>query len=124
MMYSLAVFFTKLSIMLLILRVFCAVKRDIKYWLTWVLIFANSAFYLLFFFIPIFACSPREKIWNKSVQGHCLDVNVLYLASACFNMISDIAMLSVPIYMVWHLQISTQRKLGISAIFSTGSLWV
>ena len=122
MMYSLSVLFTKLSILLLILRVFCSVKRDVGYWCTWILIVTNTIFYLLFFFIPIFECSPREKIWNKTVPGHCLDVNVLYLASACFNMISDVAMLSVPIYLICHLQISTQRKMGVSAIFATGFL--
>ena len=123
-MYSLSVFFTKISILLLILRVFCSVRRDTGYWLTWILIVTNSIFYLMFFFIPIFECSPREKIWNKAVSGHCLDVNVLYLASAVFNMISDVTMLSVPIYMIWRLRISRQRKIGVSAIFCTGSLSV
>lgn len=123
-MFSLAILFTKLSIMLLILRVFCSVQRDIGYQLTWLLIVTNSIFYLLFFFIPIFECFPREKIWNKTISGHCLDINVLYLTSTSFNTISDIAMLSVPIYLIWTLQISTQRKIGVSAIFGTGSLLV
>ena len=122
MFYSLTIFSTKLSIMLLILRVFCSVHRNLAYWLTWCLIAMNSIFYLLFFFIPIFECTPRAKIWDKTVSGSCLDVNVLYLSSAIFNMVSDIAMLSVPIYMITKLQMSLQRKIGIIAIFSTGGL--
>jgi len=43
---------------------------------------------------------------------------------AIFNMLSDIAMLSVPIYLIWRLQISRRRKIGISAIFLTGGLYV
>jgi len=39
-------------------------------------------------------------------------------------MLSDIAMLSVPIYLIWRLQISRRRKIGISAIFLTGGLYV
>lgn len=124
MMYSLALFFTKLSLMLLILRVFCSIRRHAGFWLTWILIILNSIFYLSFFLIPIFECQPRQKIWDTSVPGKCLDVNVLYLASAVFNMVSDIAMLSVPIYMIWNLQMSVQRKMGISAIFCTGGLFV
>lgn len=124
MMYPLSVFFTKLSLMLLILRVFCSATRHLGYWLTWILIILNSIFYLIFFLIPIFECQPRQRIWDTSVPDKCLDVNVLYLASAVFNMVSDIAMLSVPIYMIWNLQMSVQRKLGISAIFCTGGLFV
>ena len=81
-------------------------------------------FYLAFFFVPIFQCSPRTKIWTPEEPGRCLDVDALYLASASFNVVSDIAMLSVPIYLIWNLQMSVQRKIGISAIFATGALSV
>ena len=81
-------------------------------------------FYLAFFFVPIFQCSPRTKIWTPEEPGRCLDVDALYLASATFNVVSDIAMLSVPIYLIWNLQMSVQRKIGVSAIFATGALSV
>ena len=110
--------------MLLILRIFCSVQRDAGYWLTQFLIAVNGIFYIFFFFIPIFLCSPRSKIWNPEQAGHCLDINGLYLASAIFNMLSDIAMLSVPIYLIWNLQMSTRRKIGVSVIFLTGGLQV
>ena len=110
--------------MLLILRIFCSVQRDAGYWLTQFLVAANGIFYIVYIFVPIFLCFPRSKIWNPEEHGHCLDVNALYLASAVFNMLSDIAMLSVPIYLIWNLQMSTRRKLGVSAIFLTGGLQV
>ena len=81
-------------------------------------------FYLAFFLVSIFQCSPRIKIWTPEEPGRCLDVNALYLVSASFNVISDIAMLSVPIYLIWNLQMSAQRKVGTSAIFATGALLV
>lgn len=58
------------------------------------------------------------------MPGHCLKIEILYLASGSFNMVSDIAMLSVPIYLIWNLQMSTQRKIGVSLIFGTGALFV
>ena len=36
----------------------------------------------------------------------------------------DIAMLSVPLYLIWSLQTSFRRKVGISAVFGTGALYV
>jgi len=124
MIYSLALFFTRLSILLLILRIFCSVKRDRFYWLTQFLIGVNAIFYILFLFIPLFLCSPRSKIWNPDEPGHCLDAKDLYLAAGVFNFISDIAMLSVPVFLIWSLQMSSRRKVGVSAIFCTGILYV
>ncbi|KAM0804201.1 hypothetical protein BDR22DRAFT_654105 [Usnea florida] len=120
--YSISIFHTKCSILLLILRVFCSVKRNIGYWLTQSLIVVNAIFYLAYFFVPIFQCSPRTKIWTPEEPGSCMDVEALYIASATFNVASDIAMLSVPIYLIWNLQMSRQRKVGISAIFAAGGL--
>ena len=37
---------------------------------------------------------------------------------------TDIAMLSVPLYLIWSLQTSFRRKVGISAVFGTGALYV
>ena len=109
--------------MLLILRIFCSVERDVGYWLTQFLIAVNGIFYTLFFFVPIFLCSPRSKIWTPELPyGRCLNINALYIASAVFNMLSDIAMLSVPIYLIWNLQMSIRRKIGVSTIFLTGGL--
>lgn len=86
------------------------------------LIGVNSIFYTLYFFIPIFLCHPRIKIWQKDQPGKCLKVDLIYLASAIFNSISDIAMLSVPLYLIWKLQMSVGRKIAVSAVFGTGAL--
>lgn len=123
-MYSIALFFTKLSLLLLILRIFLSVQRGVLWWVTILLMAVNGIFYIIFFFVPIFLCSPRAKIWNQDMPGRCLQPKILYLASAIFNMVSDIAMLSVPIYLIWNLQMSVQRKIGLSLIFGTGSLLV
>ena len=124
MVYSISLAFTKISILLLVLRIFLSVQRDKFWWLTQFLIVVNSIFYTIFFFVPVFLCFPRAKIWTPDMPGHCLKIEILYLASASFNMISDIAMLSVPIYLIWNLQMSTQRKIGVSLIFGTGALFV
>lgn len=120
--YSLALLFTKLSILLLILRVFCTVQKNAGYWCTLSLIWLNTIFYTVYFFIPIFSCTPRMKIWAPDTPGFCMEINILYYASAIFNMVSDILMLTVPIILIWNLQTSIRRKVGVSAIFLTGAL--
>ena len=39
-----------------------------------------------------------------------------------FNVVSDFYLLLLPLPAVWQLQLPLQKKLGISAIFLTGSL--
>ena len=106
----------------MIQRIFLSVNKDRFYWTIQFLIWVNCIFYAIFFFIPIFQCHPRTKIWNPQGPGKCLRINVLLLFSSAFNTISDITMLAVPIWMIWHLQMSLARKLGISMIFSCGGL--
>ena len=69
--YSPAVGFTKLSILFLVLRVFCPQRRDPFYWVLQTLNILNTIFYTLWIFIAIFLCSPREKIWMSDTQGGC-----------------------------------------------------
>lgn len=85
---------------------------------------ANTIFYICYFIIPIVECTPRERIWHKNVSGTCLNIYALYESSAVINACSDIAMFFVPLWRIWNLQISAARKLGISAIFFSGSLYV
>ena len=71
MMFSPAVGFTKLSILFLVLRVFCPQRRDPFYWLIQGLNIVNTLFYIAFFFISIFLCLPRKKIWLPETPGDC-----------------------------------------------------
>ncbi|KAL8676900.1 MAG: hypothetical protein Q9186_006630 [Xanthomendoza sp. 1 TL-2023] len=44
------------------------------------------------------------------------------LISAVLNVVSDFAILTLLIYMVWKLQMRREKKIAISAIFATGLL--
>ncbi|KAL9594265.1 MAG: hypothetical protein Q9219_007128 [cf. Caloplaca sp. 3 TL-2023] len=120
MLYCISIACVKLSILLLITRIFLAVQRNFLFWATQLLMWVNTLFYAIAFFLAIFGCRPRRKIWSPEIEGKCFDSKALYIVSATFNTGSDVAMLSVLIHMVWKLQMSTRRKMGISAIFGTG----
>ncbi|KAL6721505.1 hypothetical protein ACLMJK_000609 [Lecanora helva] len=124
MMYSPAVGFIKISIILLVLRIFCPVKRDPFYWALQSLNVLNTIFYTVYFIIPFVVCQPRKKIWQPQTPGKCLKVFDLYIASAVFNVCSDLVMYSAPLWKIWHLQMSKGQKLGIISIFATGGFAV
>ena len=124
MVYSLGVLFIKFSLLLFMLRLFCPERRDPLYWILQSLNVCNTIFYAIYFIIPIVACTPRTKIWKPETQGKCLNVYALYMSSAAFNVLSDLAMFFVPLWRIWHLNISRARRIGVSAIFFVGGLSV
>lgn len=70
----------------------------------------------------IWACSPREKIWNDLIDGKCLDNNMLILVTCIFNIVSDVIILILPAHTVWGLRIDFKKKLEICMLFATGLL--
>ncbi|KAL4809005.1 ribosomal protein L36e-domain-containing protein [Aspergillus unguis] len=118
--YAPLMFITKLSIFLLYLRVFAPTRRGKTFVCIHLLIWFNLAFYLANFFLKIFQCIPRAKIWDKTTEGHCININIPILVTAAINVVSDLLMLTLPIVCVWRLQMSIRRKLGVSAIFAAG----
>ncbi|KAI9842248.1 MAG: hypothetical protein M1837_007393 [Sclerophora amabilis] len=47
-------------------------------------------------------------------------MDVAFIATAVINIISDFAMLVLPIGSIWQLQMPKRRKMGLSAVFLTG----
>jgi hypothetical protein len=73
--------------------------------------------------LTLFICRRREKIWNYYYKGgRYMDYNGLVLASALFNIFSDLVILLLPICSVLKLQINSQKKVGVILSFGTGLL--
>ena len=88
-----------------------------------IVIWSNFVFYFTDFIFEITACTPREKIWNRLITtGHCRNTHAMYMASGIFNVLSDFAILILPIVPIWKLQLPFKKKILMIAIFSTG-LW-
>jgi len=120
--YTVVIFLTKLSILLLYLRVFRPARKLCL--AIHLLLWANLLFYVADFLVEVFQCNPRRKAWDvtHSVQGTCIDQRAAQLASAIINTFSDLAILAVSIGMIWKLQIPLKKKLGTVPIFCTGLL--
>lgn len=117
----------KLSIILQYLRMFAPhrVVNPLVYYGSWLIITTSTVFYTTTTFLTIFACTPQEKIWNRMyVGGHCIfqTTRGVIFATAIFNIISDVAILLLPITTVWKLRIPMGKKVGISLLFGTGSM--
>ena len=117
-------FLAKLSVLWPMLRIFSPMKTGIIFWCTHALIWANFLFYITGSLALVFQCHPRERIWNPFVTGSCaVDGFALFIASTAFNAVSDLLMLVLPLYSIWHLRMAIKRKVGVSIVFATGLLY-
>lgn len=110
----------KISILCLYLRIF--VKRGTRI-ACYVLIGVITANWIAFSIADIFQCTPVAYQWDKSIaHGTCFNDTLFSRASSVPNIITDVVMLVLPIPVLWRLQTSTVRKLGLTVVFFTGSV--
>jgi hypothetical protein len=117
-------FAAKLAILLQIKRIFSTSHRDFIHWAVQVLISTNFLVYLALFFAFIFACLPREKIWNPHIPGKCIDTNASIIATSAINIVSDLTILFLPLLSIARLHLPLGKKIGVATVFATGTLWV
>lgn len=122
--YNPIIFATKLSILLLFLRIFVPNGRSTTYYTIHVLIWLNLFFYIANVPIEIWPCIPRKKLWTPSLPGHCLNNERVFVAGGAINVVSDFAILLLPVVLISRLQMPLKKKIGVSAIFATGFLYV
>ena len=114
--------FAKLALLVQIKRIFTAHQKHFVYWSVQILIATNFLGYFATFVAFIFACWPREKLWNPHIHGKCISTNASILATSAINLVSDFTILFIPAYALVGLHIPVQKKIGVGAIFATGAL--
>lgn len=120
-----AILFTKVTVLLQLLEIFVPRQFtvDVSRWYSlWVLIGLNAVFFTTLMFLEIFQCRPREKIWNPTIEGTCININQTFVATGVINVVDDCVILILPLVWTWQLQLRTKQKIGVSLIFATGFL--
>lgn len=110
----------KAAILVYYRRIFLSRKGDSFDWVLRVFMAILIIFYTTTMLAKIWACSPRKKIWDPTVDGKCLSIPSLFNASGLFNWITDILMLLIPVKALWKLQMNARTKAGIATVFTLG----
>jgi len=114
---------TKVAILLLYRRIFSphrVVILDLSIRLFIVLL---CTFYLATNSVKIWEYIPRQRIWDKSVPGRCVNVGALLNASGVFNTLTDIIILLMPVKAVWNLKTTYKNKIIIVLVFTVGFMY-
>lgn len=80
----------------------------------WIVGSFNAAWLMSAWLSDLLQCTPIEKAWESSIDGHCIPQWNWFLGTALTSMIIDVIILLMPLPMLWRLQMSTLRKLMIT----------
>lgn len=89
---------------------------------SWILGGISVAWAISIIFVSIFQCTPIEKTWNPTLPGHCIDLKKSFLGNGVPNMLTDVAILMLPVREVWKVQSTKLQKIQLSFVFLLGSL--
>lgn len=74
--------------------------------------------------VSVFQCTPIAKGWNMSLPGTCINLKASFIGNAVPNIATDVAILSLPVHVVWGLHANLTHRLSVIAVFLLGSLLV
>ena len=112
--------FSKLSILLLLFRLFSP-NRPTRYLLLlgicWALVIS-----VITLVLAGAMCAPRhgESFDNLALSSRCSHQTTWAIIHSVLILILDFYILYVPIPRIWRLQLSIKRKIGVLSIFMTG----
>ncbi|KAJ4289009.1 hypothetical protein N0V90_011351 [Kalmusia sp. IMI 367209] len=124
-MYPVPIVLIKVTILIQYMRLFAPYRtvNPFVWYGALAIIIINVTFYTINSFFSVFRCSPREKFWNPLItEGHCINRTKMILFLAVFNILSDIAILILPLKTVWTLRIQLRKRVGISILCAMGIL--
>ncbi|KAL4944958.1 hypothetical protein BDV06DRAFT_219765 [Aspergillus oleicola] len=119
--YSVTIAMIKIAILLLYSRIFPTRAFRIA---SYVLGGIAIAWSIAIVCVSIFQCTPVAKTWNSTLPGTCIDLRGMFIGNAVPNIITDIAILSLPVRVVWKLQAPLANRVSVIGLFMLGSFVV
>ena len=112
----------KASVLAFYLRLFPTADFRRAVWAVGIYVFC---WWIAILFATIFQCNPISDNWGtepSQTTGCIANINIMYETAALTNLLSDIAILVLPIPVVLGLHMLLKHKLAVICIFLTGSL--
>ena len=79
--------------------------------------------YLAYTVITTFTiCIPASFFWDKSIEGSCFNFLALWFVNAALNIVTDIAILVIPLRIVIAIQLPRAQKVWLVLVFAIGGI--
>lgn len=119
--YVTTVALTKVSLLLMYYRIFPIDSMRISCWILGTL---SVCWCISIIMVSIFQCTPIAKAWNLTIPGHCINLKGSFIGNAVPNILTDVAILGLPMPHVWRLHTTLIQRCQLSAVFLLGSFVV
>lgn len=119
-LYGPAALFIKITLLLIFTRIWAPFHRAVLS----INIFIGLLvlYYVPMFVLKIMVCNPVHGFWDFAVEATCLDINKIFLADTIISVVSDFAIIVVPIPLIWDLNLSLVKKMKLFAILGAGGI--
>lgn len=118
MLYMLSLTMTKLSVLLFYTKVFAVTKVSLWAKITMVLVVLMGCSGVL---CTLLICQPIEFNWNLSIPGgHCGSQSTVFAVFGIIGLVTDIAVLTMPISSLMGLKMPFFQKASLLATFVIG----
>ncbi|KAI0868255.1 hypothetical protein GGS24DRAFT_506965 [Hypoxylon argillaceum] len=119
--YAISIVLFKTAILLEWVRIFVPrTTRGLFFWACHTILWTNILFYTIVLIAANMSCKPYAKLWDKTLPGTCNDNNAFDVATATYNLLSDLLILLLPQRIIWRLHLQTKKKIGIAILFGIG----
>lgn len=79
------------------------------------------AYYGAVLIVRIFLCTPVSAYWIPN-SGRCVDILALFIVDSFVSLITDAAIIILPIILTWPLRLSIAQKVKVVAILGAGGM--
>lgn len=112
----------KVTLLLVLARIYRPFRGAIA---VYVILALNVLYYFLILFVKAFICKPASEYWTKpGASGKCLDRPAVIIADSLISVISDIAILVLPVVFTWPLQMRLKVKFKVVSLLGLGGIAV
>lgn len=77
-------------------------------------------YYAAILLVRIFVCIPISGFWNHT--GSCVNSDVMFIVDSFVSLITDGAVLVLPILLAWPLHLPLRKRLRVAGILGAGGL--
>ncbi|KAI0838316.1 hypothetical protein F5Y06DRAFT_55791 [Hypoxylon sp. FL0890] len=99
--------------------------RNYFIWTCYAVMAVNVLMYIISILIDSVSCTPRAYWWDQTIPGgHCTNTKDLPTVTGTLNAVIDLFILLLPQGIIWRLQLTTRKKIGVSVVFLVGSISV
>ncbi|RFU24700.1 hypothetical protein B7463_g11637, partial [Scytalidium lignicola] len=117
LLYKIASISTKLSILIFYMRIFSTRNFKIAATTVGAIVVTYSIGSIC---ATIWQCDPVARSWNKKLPGTCIKIGDVWYSTSVMAIVTDIAIILLPVHQLKRLQLPLPQKIGLSLMFSLG----